>query len=173
MSSNRPTRDLSTRGVPQAWLDAQRESPTGDGSALGAEFHALVERQASHTGTLFLGGLLSVVIAGPLWYLAEATDLADTPWLAAVAGLVIGLIVKLSASAAGSGPRAMLAINSFVIVAIAVAVASAVVDVGEIYGAATTMANYEFHMQARFRNVYRIIAHVAGLGGAAIVARTG
>lgn len=174
MSSNRPAHDLSPRGVPQSWLEAEKESPSADGGALfGSEFSALVERQQSHAGTLFLGGLLAMVIVGPLWYLGEATGLVDIPWIAAVAGCLVGLIIRLTCSVADSGPRVMLALNTFVLVAVAVAVVSAFVDVGEIYGAATTMANYEFYLQARFRNMQRLAAHGLGLVAAIYLGRSG
>ncbi len=174
MSSNRPAHELSSRGVPQSWLEAEKDSPSGDSGALfGGEFSALVERRQSHAGTLFLGGLLAMVIVGPLWYLGEATGLADIPWIAAVAGCLVGLIVRLTCSAADSGPRLMLALNSFVIVAVAVSVVAAFVDVGEIYGAATTMANYEFYLQARFRNLHRLAAHAIGMVAAAYLGRSG
>ncbi len=174
MSSNRPTHELSTRGVPESWLQAEKESPTGESvSMFAGEFSALVERKQSHAGTLFLGGLLSIVIIGPLWYLAEATGLANFPWIAAVAGCLVGLLIRLSCSAADPGPRVMLAVNSFVLVAVAVAAVSAFVDVGEIYGAATSMANYEFYLQARFRNLQRVAAHGVGLVAAVYLARSG
>ncbi len=174
MSSNRPSNELSTRGVPQAWLEAERDSPTGEGvSTFAGDFSALVERRESHAATMFLGGLLAIVIIGPLWYLAEATGLVDVPWIAAVAGCLIGLVIRITCSGADAGPRVMLAVNSFVLVALGVAVVSAFVDVGEIYGAATTTANYEFYLQARFRNMQRVAAHAVGLVAAVYIGRSG
>jgi len=175
MPSNRPIHDLSARGVPQSWLDAQEDSPTQDLGAFvaGRDFQGLVVRRRSHGGTLFLGGLLATFIVGALWYASEAMDLVNSPWIAAVGGLAIGLVIRVACAAAGRGPRAMLAVNSFVLVAIGIAVGSAFVEVGQVYGAATSIANYEFHMRARFGNTTQLLAHAAGLVAAPVVARLG
>lgn len=127
---------------------------------------------AGRAAPLVLGALLAVAVAGPSWYLAEVAGLPYTPWYAAMAGVAIGFVVRIAAAKATASARATTAFNVFVLVAVGVAALRAVYDVDAVYGAASSMANYQFNLRVRFSDTTRLISHIIGIVSAGVIGRS-
>lgn len=168
MNQNKPLHDISMRGAPEEWLEAERQSPQ-DGSFSTREtrhrFRLLPSGPRADSFSVAFGALLSAVLAGGLWYVGETIEALNGPWISVAVGIMLAVLLRVTSGRLPGSLRAGIALSVYVVVAILVAFVLARIEVTDIYGEMATAANYEHNLKARFTDPILLLSY--GVGAAA------
>ncbi len=161
-------RDLSMRTTPKEWFEAERDSPQDPAWAKQRvkvnHTVAPIPRKVNAT-TLFLSGLVAILITGAAWSAAELLGLFESPWLTIPAGLLIALIVRAGCGREDPGGRATVGGIAYLITLLIVLGLLTRREIFEIYGNTADVVILEQNLfRRRFTGVDQLAAYVLGWG---------
>ncbi|MDH3296322.1 MAG: hypothetical protein OER95_18535 [Acidimicrobiia bacterium] len=165
-TSEADARDLSLSKTPQAWFEAERESPQApEFSANRVKQNttvAIMPRKISATA-LFLAGLVATLVTGSAWATAEMLGLFESAWLTIPAGLLIALIIRAGCGRDDAEGRATTASIAYVITLLIVLGVLTRREIHEIYGNAADVLILEENLfRRRFSRIDQLAAYVIG-----------
>ncbi len=158
--------DLSMRSTPKEWFEAERESPQDPEWAKTrvTTGHTVnpIPRKAS-PASLFLSGVVAVLLTGSAWSAAELLGLSETPWLTIPAGILIALIVRAGCGREDAEGRATVSAIAYLITLLIVLGLLTRREIFEIYGSEADVVILEENLfRRRFSRVDQLAAYVIG-----------
>ncbi|MGI9598494.1 MAG: hypothetical protein ACR2QK_20175 [Acidimicrobiales bacterium] len=153
--------DLSMDHVPAGWIEAQLDSPLGQGDSTpinrGARFSVV---PTGHDSPFIpnIAALGASFVGGTAWYFAEILSISRGPWIAVAVGVFIALAVRMTG--VGEPPyRAMASVAAYLLTVLIVLMLVTRRDLTSIYGSAYGFDDYE---QTLVRNRLQDAWHVSG-----------
>lgn len=165
-TSDAEARDLSMRNTPKEWFEAEQESPQDPEWAKSrvktSHTVAPIPRKVG-AGTLFLSGVVAILVTGAAWAAAELLGLFETPWLTIPAGILIALIVRAGCGRDDPEGRATASAIAYVITLLIVLGVLTRQEIHEVYGNTTDVILLEQNLfRRRFSGLDQLAAYVIG-----------
>lgn len=159
-------RDLSMGSTPPEWFEAERASPQApEFSAKRVKMNntiAVLPRKIN-AASLFLSGLVAVLVTASAWVAAEMLGLFESPWLTVPAALMIALIVRAACGRDDAEGRATVASIAYMITLLIVLGVLTRREIYEVYGNTTDVHLIEENLfRRRFSRLDQLVAYVIG-----------
>jgi len=158
--------DLSMKGTPIEWFEAERESPQDLALAAARKKSAAtvapILRRADG-GTLLLSGFLAAVVTGGAWMAAELLGLFGSPWLAVPAGILMALIIRAGSGGADPDARSTVAAIGYLAMFLVVMTLLTRREVHSVYGDNSDIFLLEENLfRRRFNRIDQLAAYSIG-----------
>lgn len=162
-------RNLSMSTTPREWFEAEQESPQDpawSANRVKATTTVAVLPRKVNAISLFLSGLVAVMVTGAAWAAAEMLGLFGTPWLTIPAGLLIAMIVRAGCGRDDAEGRATVSSIAYLITLLIVLGVLTRREIHEIYGNSTDVLILEENLfRRRFSRVDQLAAYTIGWAG--------
>lgn len=165
-NSEADAHDLSMSKTPREWYEAEEQSPQDSGFSAKrvkpTTTVAVLPRKVN-AASLYLSGLVAVLVTSSAWAGAEMLGLFGTPWLTVPAGLLTALIVRAGCGRDDAQGRATVAAIAYLITLLIVLGFLTRREIHEIYGDTTDVLIIEENLfRRRFSRIDQLAAYAIG-----------
>ncbi len=159
-------RDLSMSRTPRSWFEAEQQSPQDShwsNRRVKPKNPVTVLPRKVNTASLFLAGLVAVLVTGAAWATTEMLGLFGSPWLTIPAGMLIALIIRAGCGRDDAEGRATVAAIAYLITLLIVLGLLTRREIHEIYGNTTDVLIIEENLfRRRFSRLDQLAAYAIG-----------